>query len=280
MTSDQNHGGAEPEDVFADLLVRASEHPSPEVLTAFYKQLLTISWIVPERAQEHQMTNQPAYPNDFLNILGVQNKDQVFVPIFSSDPRVREWSGHEIRGRVMTIKELIALLPEGWWIILNPGSEGEKDLSPWEIELLKGGEANIPALIEEMLVEDVIEDIEMHDLAGNEFQSIKEKLIALANKNSDINQLFLVRERGKTISEKEISSIILGVLLDSGPTARREEIQEAFAQLGAVELIGAEKMKVRVGDSIDGNLLLGIFQGRTPIYTRERKSWISRFLSK
>jgi SseB protein N-terminal domain len=280
LTSSHDQDNQEPEDALAELILRASEEPSPEVLSSFYKLLLSMQWIVPERAQDNQLINQPEYPNPFLNILGIVKKEQVFAPIFSSDPRVREWSGHEIRGRYLSFKELLELLPNGWWIIINPGSEGEKDLSPWEIELLRGGESNIPALIEEILVEDVIEDIELSELEDSEHQILKTKLVDIAKQNGEVSKLFLLREKGKTLSEKETSSIILGILIDTIPVARREEIQNTFADAGAYTLIGSEKMKVRVGDSIDGNLLLGIFKDHQPFYEKgNKKSWLGKLFS-
>ena len=275
-SSDNGEAAPEVEDRLATLLVKSAEENSPEVLTAFFNELLTCTYLVPERQQDTPLKDPPPYPDPFLNLLAVQNKEDIFVPIFSSEARLAEWSGHSIRTRQLTLAGLIALLPAGWWIIVNPASEGEKDLSPWEIELLRGGVANIPALIEEILVEDVIQDIIFSAVPDAEFTELKNQLKEKATGIPEVQKLFLVRETGKTVSEKEISALILGVLTPQLPSARREEIQEQFGTLGAYVLIGAEKLKIRVGDSIDGNLMLGIFSGHVPFFEREASGFLAK----
>ena len=267
-------------DPIADLLIKASEDSSADTLEAFYEELINGRFFVPERQQEHQLTNQPDYPNGFLNILGIQNKDSVFVPMFSTEARVREWSGHDIQLRSLKLAELIDLLPAGWWLILNPGSEGEKDFSPWEIDLLKGGVANIPALVDELLVEDVIEDIELHAVEPEQHADLKSALIDAAKKTQEVVALYLLKETGKTVSAKEMSSLVLGILISQESADDREKIQEQFSSIGALVLIGAEKLKVRVGDSIAGNLMLGIFEGHEPIYMTAKPSLFGRFFKK
>lgn len=267
-------------DRLAQLLVQAADESTTETLEAFYRTLLSTPLLVPERAQDKPLGNQPSYPNEFLNILGVQKKDLVFVPFFSSHERILEWSGHELRTRQMTLGEIIELLPAGWWLIMNPGSEGEKDFSSWELDLLRGGEASIPAIIDEILVEDVIDDVGFSPLEDHELTDLKTALKELAEAEPDIEKLFLIRERGKTVSEREVSSVILGVLITGTDPARREELQEKFGNLGALTLIGAEKMKVRVGNSLEGNLMLGIFEGQAPLFERRRSSWLGRMIKR
>jgi hypothetical protein len=274
--SDDGEAPVEVEDRLATLLVKAAEESSPEVLTAFFNALLEHTFLVPERQQDTPLKDPPPYPDPFLNVLGVQIKDSIFVPMFSSEERLAEWSGHSIRTRQLTLAGLISLLPTGWWLIINPASEGEKELSPWEIELLSGGAANIPALIEEILVEDVIQDISFSPVAASEFTELREKLKEKAASMPEVQKLFLVRETGKTVSEKEISALILGVLTPQLASARREEIQEQFGALGAYTLIGAEKLKVRVGDSIDGNLMLGIFSGHESFFSAKSDSFLTK----
>lgn len=280
MTLDDNGTIEISDDPIEELLLKASDESSPEALDAFYRALLNAQFLVPERQQEHQLTNHPEYPNDFLNVLGIQSKESVFVPMFSAQGRVQEWSGHEIRLRTLTLAEIIDLLPAGWWLILNPGSEGEKDFSPWEIDLLRGGVASIPALIEEMLVEDAIEDIEMHAVEPGQFAELKGALVESAKKTKGVEALYLLKETGKTVSAKEVSSLILGILIGQDSAEDREKIQEQFSSIGALILIGAEKLKIRVGDSIAGNLMLGIFEGYEPIYTIDKPSLMSRFFGK
>ncbi len=281
MSGGENGTIVDSTDLLGAALDRASEESSVENLTEFYELLIGVTLFVPERTQELPLSRQPAYPNDFLNILGVQNKDTVVVPVFSSEDAAREWSGQELRLRAIKLAELLDLLPNGWLLILNPGSECEKDITSWEIELLKGGTASIPALVDELLVEDVIRDVEMEALPAEQYRDLKAALTTLAEETPEVQKLFLLKESGKTLSERDVTSLILGILIAEEGVSKRSEIQERFSDAGALVMIGAEKLKVRCGDSIGGNLMLGIFEGYEPFYQRPRKgSWVSRLFNK
>lgn len=280
MTGEENGTIDGRADALSDALDRASDESSIENLTAFYELLLHSDLHIPERTQEQPLSQQPRYPNEFLNILGVQNKETVFVPVFSSAEAAEEWSGQKLRLRIMRLSDLLNLVPDGWWLILNPGSESEKDISSWEIDLLKGGAQSIPALVDELLVEEAVHDVELQPLAPERFPQLMKALTDVAGATPEVKKLFLLQETGKTVSEKSVSALILGVLIAPEGMPRREEIQDALSDAGALSLIGAERLKVRCGDSVEGNLMLGIFAGHTPFYTRDEKSWISRILKR
>jgi hypothetical protein len=259
-------------DRLGDLSRQAAESGDEDVFRSFFQALTSAQLIVPERNQDHPSKNQPRYPDPFLNILGVQQDERVLVPCFSSESALREWSGHSIRTRSLSINDLINLLPEGWWLVLNPGGEGEKELSPWEIDTIKGGEQNIDSLVQELMLEAPVRDLTWTEIDIQKYSGLKNVVVEIAQTLPEVRALYGAVENGTMLNDSAHSALVLGVLVLSVPPKRREEIHDTFSRIVSQTQIGDTEVKIRVGDSIQGNLLLGIFEGMKPFYEMSLKT--------
>src|SRR5262245_14534021 len=94
---------------------------------SFYSLYLTHNFIVPERYQDYQLNHVPSYPNDFVNVLGVQSDSRVIVPAFTDLALLKDWCHQELRYKELTGSKLLELMPADWWICINPGDEVEKE---------------------------------------------------------------------------------------------------------------------------------------------------------
>ena len=86
---------------------------------------------MPEREQTHPFEGDTTYPSPFIDVLGITIGEDTYVPAFSSEAEMLEWSPDVLQTHTLTGEELCKRMPEDWWITLNPGSELGKEFSPW-----------------------------------------------------------------------------------------------------------------------------------------------------
>lgn len=260
-----------------------AQEGNEERITQFYRDFLRAILAVPERLQPQKLSHQPTYPNDFVNILGIQDEQRVIIPIFTRSELIQIWCGQELLFKSYETDRFLTLIPEGWWVILNPGSEYEKEFSPWELDQLRGGIQSVPALVAEVIALDPIESVEFKAVPETELTDLRTKLKEDARLIPEVQKLFLIRENGRDLEGTLITTLIIGALIDPVPANDLKPIEERLRQTATYCQIGGESIKVRVGHVIEGNLLLGIFAGTPAFYerpTRGLKAWITnRFRS-
>ncbi|MGI6524738.1 MAG: SseB family protein [Bdellovibrionota bacterium] len=289
---------------------------SMEAAANFYSILINTFVYVPHRFQEQPLSDSPTYPNPFLNILGVQDKERVVVPVFSNSEYIEEWCGmplsfDKVRGAV-----LLGRMPKDWWIAVNSGQNVEKELSPWEIDILRGGASGIPAIIEELEASIAQMPLTITPLPKNSEQSLKECLEKLAKQNASIKRLFLgvedvaqtkpselplplQKEDEETTAETtphpttqntaahskddilSAERVLIGVETDNLDSKARTTLREEIINHTAPLFIGRELPKIFISNSDSEISLLGMFQHIEPCYEKTpEKCWIKNLFSK
>ncbi|MCC6954049.1 MAG: SseB family protein [Deltaproteobacteria bacterium] len=120
--------------------------------------------------------------------------DTETLPIFSEEAFVETWAEREWPSERLSIKSLFQLLGESTWCHLNPGQEIGKEISPWEIELLRnGGVEAFGEVIEEIASRENIE-VEV-ETDGSLYPELKAQLRAVLESYPNIQEGFLIQLR-------------------------------------------------------------------------------------
>lgn len=236
----------------------------------FFIELLNGPLFVPERYQAAKLSDAPDYPNDFVNILGIKDKDRVIVPAFSRPEVIREWCGQDLSYKALSGAKIIELIPADWWLCMNPGQEAEKEMSPWEINLLRGGEKNIPEILQEIFSQQAAKSIGTEAVAENDCQKLRAALVAAVRELPAVWRLYILRELALDSGENKVRTILIGAELGSDDTRIMENVQEKLRSVASINSIGDDPVKVLVGSNVSHSLTLGIFKGISPFYSASR----------
>ncbi|MEZ4753705.1 MAG: SseB family protein [Bdellovibrionota bacterium] len=221
-----------------ELLLEKSFDGSESAAEEFFILFLNSRLIVPSRYQKLPLSNAPEYPNDFTTALGVKELESTFIPVFIHQEQIFEWCGQELESREIDSKSLLQLVPEGWWIVLNPGSEFEKEFSPWEIEKLKLGEGSIPEILADIFEANKDSGIEIESTDSTEFLELKNKLSEIAKRNPEIKKIGCIYERG--LDDKRLLFAVSIANEGLNNHLLRQEISSTIEQ----GLIGSSKSRI------------------------------------
>ena len=111
------------------------------------------------------------------------------LPIFSDELYLQDWLGEEAPFEKVRFASLIWEVEKETWMHLNPGQEVGKEISPWEIELLKQGPDAVPEIAAE--ISGVSEDIEVRS-DPDLFPDLKRQLRPVLELFAEIEEAFLV----------------------------------------------------------------------------------------
>ncbi|MCB0354504.1 MAG: SseB family protein [Bdellovibrionales bacterium] len=268
-----------PTDLFEPLLQKASDGDTAAA-RAFYEAFLREQLTVPRRHQTYPLSNAPQYPSEFLDVLGVASEDGVTtVPVFSSARLVPEWAGNDLLVRTIVGAELLKLIPEGWWITFNPGSDWGKEFSSWEISQLLLGENAIDEVVRECFegeIDDqaILEPLSLEIPSESHHQKLRQALEGAGAEHREIQKIWLLHHRAEGTAER----LVLGILLRDAAASETSKIQGMFEKLCAPYVIGAESLRVYVGAGDDGlPLNLGQFEPFPPCFEQKQTPY---FLTK
>lgn len=255
-------------------LIRAT-YGEREAASEFFREFLRGPLYVPERYQAHPMTDTPLYPNDFVNILGICSGERTWVPVFSAEVQIEQWCGQKLSAKKTSGAELLSLIPSEWWIIFNVGADdAQKEISPWEIELLKGGEAAIAEVVEEAL-DDPVQPLTIEPLKEGEQAALTKALREYAGAHREILRVHLVREQS---SSQNDSKLLIGATVASEASEERLHIiADEIQALSGAALIGDEPHAVRIVHNQD-DLTFGLFNQLPSIFERSRGNVVARLL--
>ena len=247
----------------------------------FYSEFLLGPLYVPRRNQMHPLSDNPKYPNEFMDLLGIQAGDRVFVPVFSKFEYIEFWCGNPLEVRKINGQELIQLIPDDWWIIFNPGREVEKEISPWETDLLrKGGESVIDEIVSELHHGQFAESIKVRQLEKDDFVNVRNTLINSAKSAQEIQAIYLLIEDAIDTEGKTINALLVGIqVLEDVDLEKQKIIETQLEEVVSPLLIGGLTCKFFSGYGIEQSVLLGLFKNVEPIYfdPKQIKRPFSRF---
>ncbi len=247
-------------------------------IEGFLESFLETVLYVPERHQAQPMSDSPVYPDEFLNILGVQQEDRAFVPVFTDEELVEDWLGQELSVRKLSGHELLQLMPDEWWISLNPGSEYGKEFSPWEVRELRLGRDGIEEVVDELLQAEENVVLQLNQPNHEDYGDLIESLKDFAERKNDILRLYLLREERKNQECEKRKTLLVGVESKIASPSDLSNLQDTVRAIAAKALIGSdEDVRVYVDRDPEESMALSLFRNAAPFYERKKtKSFLSR----
>ena len=233
----------------------------------FLRCFLTATLFVPERHQSVALAGVAKYPNDFVSVLGVSDNTTTFVPCFTCADYIEDWSGNKLQFKEVQASKLLELIPDGWWLVLNPSSEVEKEFSPWEIEQLKAGERNIAEVVAEIFSDDT-QPISIGPIGSDDAPALSQALGQAFESEPGIESIYLLKEAGLTSTSEVKSTLVVGVILKNGDQSEITRMSEKITQLSATAQIGSDPARIFVATNSDQSVTLKMFIGFKPIYSR------------
>jgi hypothetical protein len=249
-----------------DALIQAGTGSKNEI-DAFFKILLNASVFIPLKTQ-----NAPTQPivgestSETLPYMFVEYEEHNCIPVFSEEAFLQHWAEREVLTSEEVFKQFIWRLPQNTWLYLNPNQDVGKEISPWEIELLKQGEDTIPDLVEGV-IETEQEDVEIEP-PPQELMPLTRALLPILELYEQLQEAYLL-----SIREAESSSprALVGIRYSSDlpedklayirlelQNAAEEHLVRPFTGIFIVDDLGVE-------GSLNQNLFLDI----APFYTRK-----------
>jgi hypothetical protein len=183
------------------------------------------------------------------------------IPIFTQEEFVGVWAEREYGVDQIDFRTLLWLLGEDTWLYLNPSQDIGKELTPWEIALLKQGTDAIADLVS-ALDEDGQEALSI-STSSELFPELKQKLLPILQIYPELEEAFLVGLReGEDGPEKPA----LGVKYNNITEAKKVYIRSEFEN-ASVEFLPADQQLFVVDDL--GNKQSPnwkLFEEATPFY--------------
>lgn len=236
----------------------------------FFELLLKCTVVVPERFQDVPLQHEPEYPNPFMNLLGIADGDRVIIPVFTRSELLKAWAGSELRHKTLAYESLVPLVPPGWWICLNPSADVEKELSPWEIEHLRAGPAAIELLVTELTASDEGGLVTLEELEPTDWPELQESLRRNAPSIAHLRALYVAKEEQEGYDSEPVYHLLVGAELDHEAGGDPEEVRSELRKLCNLATIGSDPARIFVGGPDTESLMLGPFQGLTPLWTRQK----------
>ena len=240
-----------------------------EALESFYKTFLESDVYIIERASQGASPREPKYPNEFFRHLGIRGGDKTWLPIFTSEEALAEWSTQPLNSTVIKGAEVLNIIPADWWLVLNPGTEVSKEFSPWEVNTLKSGPDGIAAAAEDQMAALVVEQ-EYGPLELKDRNELAELITEFGLENADVFAITPAVERsidsdGNITSER----IIFGIACAENTKKERvEELKQTLLQRLGTKLIGEDNFEILIGVG-DEPLVLGRLKDINPFYTKK-----------
>lgn len=234
----------------------------------FFIELLKSSVFVPLKKEEVKInsSNIGNYKKEDLPYMFVKHEENSFLPIFSEENFLHHWAEREILLTEEKLSSLIWTLPQNTWLYLNPNQDIGKEISPWEVELLKRGEDAIADLVEGVIESE--QDDLVIDLPNEYLLPLTNVLVPILEIYDSLLEAFLISIRE---DESKHPRAIIGIKYDSSISNEkkdyiRKEIQDAaeqhlvkpYTEVFIIDDLGEEK-------SISHNLFLDV----SPFYQRK-----------
>ncbi len=234
----------------------------------FFTTLLESSVFIPLRKESG--AGSPVLGEQTLESLPylfVEYEEHKCIPLFSEEEFLHHWAEREMLVSEESFKSFIWTLPQNTWLYLNPNQEVGKEISPWEIELLKQGADAIPDLVEGVI------ETEQEDLA---IEAPGEALMPLTKALLPVLEIYEELEEAYLLSIREADSqsprALIGIryskkLPESKLSYIREELQNA-----AEEHLLKPYTGIFIVDDLGelNSISHNLFLDATPFYRRKK----------
>ena len=146
---------------------------------------------------------------------------------------------------------------------------------------MKDGEIALPELLAEALADRDVNPMHVRPCKEDEFEELLNALRAHADSDQRILSIYTLVEEPESLTEESVSTLLMGVVLKSDvPGGDFASIQDEIEAPIAPYLIGGQSKKIFLGYDVNASVMLGVFKGSEPFFTREKKtSFLKRLFS-
>lgn len=238
----------------AKLLIDAADE-KPGAAEAFYELLLRSEVFIPTQgANGNKVSELGTSHIDELGFVTVDYEGQECLPIFSQESFLTQWAEREMTFTKKSFSSLLWLIGDSTWLYLDANQQAGKEITSWEIELLKKGKDAIPELVAASYDNPLLElEVETN---SELFLDLKRKLIPVLELSSKLDEAFIVG-----IKDGENLKPMLGLKYNKAAAAERKYIREELQQVSEEVVIVDD-----VGSGSNDNF----FTEATPFYIRQK----------
>ncbi|MCB0335640.1 MAG: hypothetical protein KDD62_05020, partial [Bdellovibrionales bacterium] len=201
----------------------------------------------------------------------------VVVPCFSRPEMIEAWCGLPLSYSTLDGITVAKRIPENWWVVVNPGQEIEKELSPWEIEKLSQGSEAIPELLLDIVPENSIEPLTLLPVEEHEFVKLKQALANAAPQEPMLESIFLAKEQGLQEDGETIEQLLIGMAWNQGATP---DLQGPFEHLIQTAMIGDSTYALYSSLTESGSMRIGMLRKFSPLYQRNEETKLRKIFNK
>lgn len=254
-------------------LLVAAASGNEEALKAFFRALpdayVYVPVFSPAPIQDEQIVvigEKGEVPSQVF--MTVRYEGNPCVPAFTEKRFVEQWAKREVLCVSKLFRTLLWSIGEGTWIYLNPNQEVGKEITPWEIELLKQGADAVDDLVAAQQ-EDSLDEIEVSPDTES-FAELKRKLIPVLEIYSELEEAFLVMvKEGMGLEPRPV----LGLRFAKNTSQnKREYLREEILRI-ADEYQGAGEQPLAVLDDLglEHSPNWPIFSEAVPFYLAQKE---------
>jgi hypothetical protein len=203
----------------------------PGAVEGFFRTLLKCEVYAPTHASEEQTAlaiigNTTPADHNFVTIV-YDGKE--CLPIFTREEFLYAWAGNTVPYTRKDFRSLIWRLGKETWMYLNSNQEVGKELTPWEIELLRKGEEAIDELARAQS-EEPFDDIEVR-AASDLYPELKRALIPILQIYPELQEAFIVAvKEGGSEEEKPLVGIRYSKISEGKRAYLKSELEYLLEQ--------------------------------------------------
>ncbi len=208
------------------LLLNDAANGKAQALAKFYEALLEakVFYMPKIKKESKQISTIGGSHAEEFGLETVIEANQEILPIFSEEAFLRVWNDDpDVIIKEIEFKKLIWLLGNKISLHFNPAQEVGKEISPWEIELLKSGKDSIPELLAEI---EGNESQEIDLRSGPElFPELKVNLLPILEIYPELEEAFLITYRE---DENSPEQPVLGIKYNKLDQKKRAYLKTEF----------------------------------------------------
>lgn len=246
---------------------------------AFLRTFLQSELVIPDREQPQKLAVSIAPSSPFFPFLAFESEGETFIPVFEQEEQIASWTGTPLSYRRYAGKQLFTLMPSGWWVIFNPGSEVEKLFSPWEIDLLRGGsEEAISEVVAEHFDSSSDEFIDARTIEPREHPELFEALSRFCHTVSSVLAAWVLELTPITDENPSAREFVIGLMITSSAEAGSRNAEAAATQTTPLRLdlerrlgpllIGWGTLRTAVVIEGDETVIGALLASHVPAYRR------------
>ena len=242
-------------------LLNDAADDKPGAAEAFFELLLRSDIYIPTEGQVPQTNTASEIGKSHVDDLGfvtVSYEGQECLPIFSDLNYLYHWAEREIPYSKKSFSSLLWLVGNNLWLYLDSNQEVGKEISAWEISLLRKGKDAIAELVAASGDNGLL-SVEV-EIGSDLYPELKRKLLPVLELSKNLDEAFIVavKEDGS-----ENSKPTLGLKYSQITSAERQYLRDEFRLVG-------EDYGLVIFDDLGSGSNDNLFTDATPFFIRQK----------